>query len=114
MNERQLGALKRLERALTLRDTLTVCVLVHDDEEQRDVVRRSLAETGPGYAQVALEADLNAGTNELIAKLQGAGGTGAIGVTGIARWPGGVGGFAGMLNRASERLREACPRPVLV
>ena len=105
---------RRLERTIRGRDSLTICVLVYDDEDQQQDVSDGLK--GMGYKPEAIHLGENEekSTQALVNRLSSGDKGEPIEIKDVGRWPGGVEDFAEHLNRASGRLAEECGRPVLV
>ena len=104
---------RRLERTIGAGPKAARCIVVYEGpDDQRETTARMAEELG-ATESVAIDSETTTMV-ELGKRLGEVPGNGPVQVTGIEKWPGGVGDFGEQLNRSLPRLTEECPRTVLI
>lgn len=104
---------RALERAIKGGGDGICCFLVYEGTDDRRGGAARLAED-LGASETVELAGHTGGMTELRQRLADAPGDGPVQVTGIEHWPGGVKDLGEQLGVGLAKLRNECPRPVLV
>ena len=105
---------QRLERTVAGRQSMTLCYLVYESEEQRERLSGHIAERLNAHKGVSLADARENSVQALVEQLEGPPGSPPIQVKEPAGWPGGAAGLGQMLQLARGRMSSECARPVLV
>ena len=105
---------QRLERTVAGRQSMTLCYLVYESEEQRERLSGHIAKRLNAHKEVSLADARENSMQALIEQLEGPPGSPPIQVKDPAGWPGGAAGVGQMLQLARGRMSSECARPVLV
>lgn len=108
------GVFLRLQRTLRSRDSFTLCFLVYSDSAYRATVASFLGARLGATAEIAIDANWQDGTEQLLDRIRAARNDGPVQLFGFHRWPLGLDDLLARLNHRRESIAERFPYALLV